>query len=88
MATTPITVPTVNRAKGAAADYAVGAGGGILFAISRQMFGTGFLGSLAAAVAAGSIIKGQRGETLATVAGFMALADIGSPPGVTPPAQV
>ena len=74
MSNGPIAVPSMRGMQGAFTDYAVGAGGGLLFAISRSIFGSGFFGSLIAAVLAGSVIKGDRGTAVATVAGFMALS--------------
>lgn len=71
----PIAVPTVKGIKGAVTDYAVGAGGGLVFALSRAMLGSGFLGSLIAAAVAGSVIKGDRGTLIATMAGFMGMVD-------------
>ena len=71
-----IGVPSVKGMQGAFADYAVGAGGGLVFGLCRAIFGSGFIGSLAAPVIAGSVVKGARGPALATVAGFMALSSI------------
>ena len=38
--------------------------------------GSGFLGLLAAPLVAGSLIKGERGTIISTVAGFLALASL------------
>lgn len=65
-------VPSVKGMKSAFTDYAIGAGGGLVYAIGRAIFGSGLLGSLVAPVLAGSVVKGERGTALATVAGFMA----------------
>ncbi len=67
-----IGVPSVKGMKGALIDGAVGAGGGILYGITRAIFGSGIIGSLAALILAGSAVKGIRGTALATTAGFMA----------------
>ncbi len=71
----PVAIPTMKGVQGAVADYGFGAGGGLIFGLSKAMLGSGFLGSLIAAAVAGSAIKGSRGETIATIAGFMAMAD-------------
>ena len=72
-----IGVPTVSGMKGAFTDFAVGAGGGLLYGLAQGIFGSGLLGSLAAPILAGSIVKGARGTALATIAGFMLLAGLG-----------
>jgi len=66
-------VPSVKGMQSAFTDYAVGAGGGLVFGLAQAIFGSGLIGSLAAPVLAGSIVKGARGTALATIAGFMAL---------------
>ena len=71
-----IGVPSVKGMQGAFTDYAVGAGGGLVFGLANAVFGSGLIGSLAAPVLAGSIVKGPRGTALATVAGFMALSGL------------
>jgi len=76
MAANPIAVPSVKGVKGAVTDYGLGAAGGLVFGLSRMILGSGFLGSLIAAAVAGSAIKGTRGETIATVSGYMAMADL------------
>ena len=60
--------------KSAFTDFAVGAGGGLIYGLSRVILGSGFLGALVAPVLAGSMVKGERGTALATVAGFLSLA--------------
>ena len=69
-----IGVPSVRGMQGAFTDFAIGAGGGLIFALAQALFGSGLIGALAAPVLAGSIIKGTRGTALATIAGFMLLA--------------
>jgi len=76
MAANPITVPNVKGLKGAVTDYGLGAAGGLVFGLSRMIIGSGFLGSLIAAAVAGSAVKGSRGETIATISGYMAMADL------------
>ena len=63
-------VPTVGGLKSAMSSYAYGVGGGIVYSLTTNLFGSGFLGSLASAAIAGSVIKGVRGEIIATVLGF------------------
>ena len=69
-----IGVPSVKGMQSAFGDFAVGAAGGLVFAITSALFGSGLIGALAAPVLAGSIIKGARGTALATIAGFMLLS--------------
>jgi len=71
-----VSVPSVSGLKGAATDYAVGGIGGLIFAITSGMFGSGFIGSLLAAMMAGSVVKGNRGQTLATMAGYTGIASL------------
>ena len=54
------------------ADFGLGALGGLIFILAYKIFGA--LGVLAAPLIAGSMIKGSRGSTIATMAGFMILA--------------
>ncbi len=70
-----IAVPSVAKAKSSFGDFAVGAAGGLVYAITRAIFGSGLIGALAAPVLAGSVVKGPRGTALATIAGFMLLSD-------------
>ncbi len=71
-----IGVPSVKGMGSAFGDWAVGAGGGLVYSIGRAIFGSGLIGSLAAPILAGSVIKGARGTALATVAGFLAFSGI------------
>ncbi|CAI82865.1 hypothetical protein [Dehalococcoides mccartyi] len=73
-----IGVPTVNGMKSAFGSYLWGAGGGLLYNISRSIFGSGLLGSLVAPVLAGSVIKGETGKQLALTAGFVSFSGLGS----------
>lgn len=70
-------VPTVKGMQGAFTDFALGAGGGLIYSLSQAIFGSGLIGSLAAPVLAGSVVKGNRGTALATIAGFMLFASLG-----------
>lgn len=73
-----IGVPSVQGMKSAFMDFAVGAGGGLVYMLASALFGSGLLGLLAAPVLAGSVIKGARGTALATIAGFMLFAGLGA----------
>ncbi len=73
---TSVGVPSMKGMKGAFTDFAVGAGGGLVFAIASAIFGSGLIGALAAPILAGSVVKGTRGTALATVAGFLALSGL------------
>ena len=65
-------VPTVKGIGSAFKDFGVGAIGGLLFLVAYKLFGA--LGVLAAPLIAGSMIKGERGSMISTMAGFMLLA--------------
>ena len=60
--------------KDAFTDFAIGAGGGLVYGLARAIFGSGLIGALAAPVLAGSVVKGTRGTVLSTIAGFMLLS--------------
>jgi hypothetical protein len=62
--------PTVSGVKESMIDYGIGFGGGLLYAISTAIFGSGIIGGLAGAGIAGSVVKGVKGEIIATVLGF------------------
>ena len=53
-------------------DFGIGALGGLIFLLARSLFGG--IGVVAAPLIAGSIVKGDRGKTIALVSGFMLLA--------------
>ena len=69
-------VPSVKGIKSAFGDFAYGAIGGAAYGLTTAVFGSGFLGLLAAPIVAGSIVKGERGTIISTVAGFLALASL------------
>lgn len=73
---TTVGVPTVRSMGTAFGDYGIGLVGGLVYALVQNFFGSGFLGSLAAPLAAGSILKGDRGKIIATIAGFYAAAEL------------
>ena len=61
-------------------DFAAGAIGGLASSLATTFLGNGLLGALAAPVLAGSVVKGNRGTALATVAGYMLLSGALSAP--------
>jgi hypothetical protein len=71
-----IGVPSKSGMKKAFTDYAIGAGGGLAYGLGQGLFGNGLIGTLAGPLLAGSIVKGSRGEILATMAGFMLTANM------------
>lgn len=81
---TNIGVPTVRGMTGAFTDFAVGVGGGLIYAIAQGLFGSGLIGALAAPVLAGSVVKGARGTALATIAGFMLFNAVGGRQAAAP----
>jgi len=76
MAETKVGVPSVKGVRNAFGDFAYGAIGGAVYGLTSAIFGSGFLGLLAAPLVAGSMIKGERGTIISTVAGFLALASL------------
>ena len=70
-------VPTVGGLQSSAMDFGIGAIGGLIFQIGTSIFGNSILGGLASAAAAGAVVKGPRGQIVATVAGFQALSQSG-----------
>ena len=54
-------------------DYAVGLGGGVVYALSSAFLGSGLIGGLIGAGVAGSVIKGVRGTAIATILGFQSI---------------
>ena len=71
---TKVGAPTVSGLKKSMTDYAYGAGGGLLYQLSTSLTGSGLIGGLLGAGLAGSMIKGERGATIATMLGFMTIA--------------
>lgn len=69
-----IGVPTTGRLAGSAGDWAYGLGGGIAYTVlarvSDRFVGSPLVGAAVAGIGAGAIIEGNRGEIIATVAGF------------------
>lgn len=69
-----IGVPSVGNIGSAMVDYGVGLAGGLVFALSTALTGSGLLGGLIGAALAGSVVKGDRGTAIATVLGFQTIA--------------
>ena len=67
-----IGVPSIKGMGSAFKDFGIGAVGGLVFLLAYQLFG--FLGVIAAPLIAGTMIKGERGSTIALMSGFMLLA--------------
>lgn len=65
-----IGIPSVSGMTSALKSGAIGAVGGAIVGLSNKYFGTGLWGGLIGIAAAGSILKGSAGETIATVLGF------------------
>lgn len=67
-------VPTTGRLAGSAGDWAYGLAGGLAYTvlgrISNRYIGSPLVGGAIAGIGAGAIVKGTRGEIIATVAGF------------------
>ena len=66
-------MPSLGGVKDSIIDYALGAGGGIVYALSTAITGSGLIGGLLGAGLAGSVIKGTRGTVIATILGFMTI---------------
>ena len=82
-----IGVPTVSGLKGAGIAYALGAGGGAIYGISKNALGKGLVGSIAGTLLAGSVIKGSQGEMIATILGFEAFKEMSTIPITTTQVQ-
>ena len=67
-------IPSAKGMGSAFGDFAVGMGGGLAYSLATSIFGSGLFGAIACPVLAGSVIKGQRGSTIATMAGFLMLS--------------
>ena len=67
-----VAVPNARGLMDAGGDYAYGLVGGVIYDAASKFTGSGLVGSAIAAVVAGSVIKGTRGEVIAVMAGFAA----------------
>lgn len=66
-------MPTASTVKDAAVDYGIGMGGGVLYALSTAILGSGLVGGLIGAGVAGAMLKGARGTALCTILGFQTI---------------
>lgn len=73
MAETKVGMPTMAGVQSSLMDYAVGLGGGVIFALSQAFLGSGLIGGLIGAGVAGSVVKGPRGTAIATILGFQSI---------------
>ena len=73
MAQERVGMPTMRGLQDSMLDYAVGPGGGIVFALSSALLGSGLIGGLIGAGVAGSVIRGARGTAIATILGFQTI---------------
>ena len=73
MAEAKVGVPTMRGVQDALIDYAVGLGGGVIYALSAAFLGSGLIGGLIGAGVAGSVVKGARGTAIATILGFQSI---------------
>ena len=73
MAEAKVGMPTMRGVQGSLIDYAVGLGGGLIYAISQGLLGSGLIGDLLGAGVAGAMLKGTRGTVVATVLGFQSV---------------
>lgn len=71
--TEKVGMPTMSGAKDSLMDFGVGLAGGIIYALSQSFTGSGFIGGIVGAIAAGSIVKGVRGTAIATMLGFQTI---------------
>ena len=65
-------IPTARGMMSSVGDFAYGAGGQLVYNIVTRFTGSGLLGGVAGAAVAGSVVKGTRGEVIATVMGMQA----------------
>lgn len=68
-----IGVPSMRGIQDSLLDFAVGIGGGVVYALSTALLGSGLIGGLIAAGIAGSVIKGPRGTAISTILGFQSI---------------
>ena len=81
-------MPTMSSFKDSLIDWGCGLGGGIIYALSTALTGSGLIGGLIGAGLAGSVIKGARGTALATMLGFMTIAGAASQASAAPQSEV
>ena len=69
---TGVGVPTVSGFMSSVGDYAYGLAGGAIYNLVAGYTGSGLIGGGVAAALAGTVVRGTRGEVIATMAGFLA----------------
>ena len=67
-----VQVPSARGLASSGGDYAYGIAGGVVYNLVSRFSGSSLIGSAVAAVLAGSVVKGTRGEVIAVMAGFAA----------------
>lgn len=65
-----IAVPTVNRVQTALTNYGIGGIAGLAYRFTSNLVGSGLVGGAVSAALAGSMVKGDKGEIIATMLGF------------------
>lgn len=65
-----IAVPTVSRIQTSLTNYGIGGVAGLAYRFTTNLVGSGLVGGAVAAALAGSIVKGDKGEIIATMLGF------------------
>jgi len=58
-------------------EFGLGLAGGAVYQLAKSFLGNGILATLAAPLLAGSVIKGNEGMVISTVAGFEAAQSLG-----------
>lgn len=66
-----VSVPTTRSMGEAFKSGLYGAGGGVLFGLAQKFLGAGWIGGLAGILLAGSMIKGDEGQDIATTLGVL-----------------
>lgn len=76
-----VDIPSVGGVKRSLGKYGQGLIGGVVYTLASDMLGSGLVGGAVSSALAGAAIKGEAGDTIATIGGFASgqtlLADIG-----------
>ena len=65
-----IGIPSVSGVQGALVAFGVGGVGGVVYTMAANLLGNSLIGGAVAAALAGSVVKGAKGDVIATIAGF------------------
>ena len=65
-----IGIPSVGGVQDALMAFGVGGVGGIVYTMAANLLGNSLIGGAVAAALAGSVVKGAKGDVIATIAGF------------------